>query len=444
MGAELDIQRLCEIQAAIHQLIDQHLDEAKAGQQNLCLLVIELGSIDRVTARHGYAFRYSLLEQYAAHLQASIRDKDMVRTLPQGRLVIVVPGLKHAAQTTLAANKILRLSAAPFKVQRLGKEASIVQFQHVTLNPTIGIALFPDHADSSAVLLQKAELALENARKRGSLMEMYCEDQNARLVFPWDVERDLAKSIEQGDFELAFQPKISLTTGEPASVEALIRWNRPGQPSLSPEVFMQVADETGQIQALTKYVINSALRQVAEWPQCWGRLPVAVNLTPSVIQSEGLVDLVADARSIWGVGEGGLILEVTESGLMESPALILERLHQLRQAGNRISIDDFGTGYSSFSYFKNIPAHELKIDKSFVTHLLSNEADAKIVRTVIELAHNFGLKVVAEGVEDLATLDALMDLGCDYAQGYVISKPLSQADFIAWMNEREQAQIGAS
>lgn len=389
----------------------------------LGLIAVDLGRIDSLTARHGFEFRMELLAQFEARMKDGMRAVDQVIALPEGRFLIVIAGARHAAQTMFAANK----------VQRLCESSFIVQGQRIIVKPLLGIALFPEHAASAQELTQKAQLALESAVQNGGGAVRYEEGQHQRLVYPLELENELAEAIENGDFELAFQPKVDLRSGRPVSAEALIRWNRPSGQAPSPELFMQLADETGQIHALTKYVINAALRLAAEWPAPWDEVTVAVNLTPRVIQDAGLISMIGDARSIWNMPSQRLVLEVTESGLMESPSLILDRLHKLKAAGHHVSIDDFGTGYSSLSYFKSIPADELKIDKCFVMNMLKDAADAKIVETVITLGHNFGLKVVAEGVEDEATLSALAQLGCDYVQGYYISRPVAQDKFIDWL-----------
>ena len=202
---------------------------------------------------------------------------------------------------------------------------------------------------------------------------------------------------------------------------------------MSPDVFVPLADKLGVIEPLTAFVLNTALRQSAEWPDHWGRLAVAVNVTPRVIEGGELCGLVASALGLWDAAPQRLFVEVTEGAIMRNPQASFAVLRELREQGVQISIDDFGTGYSSLAYFKNIPADELKIDKSFVMKMLEDDGDRKIVRAVIELAKSFGLKVTAEGVEDAATAAALAALRCDTLQGYHYSEALPHAKFVAWL-----------
>jgi len=203
-----------------------------------------------------------------------------------------------------------------------------------------------------------------------------------------------------------------------------------------PDVFISVADATGQIEPLTWFGINSAFRQRDDWTDRWGPLSVAINVTPRLVEQGDLADVVSNAKGLWNVPAEQITIEVTENALMR-PDESFESLNDLRTTGARVSIDDFGTGYSSLSYFNSIPADELKIDRSFVMKMLEDDGYSRIVSTIINLAHDFGLKVTAEGVENCQTADALAAMGCDYLQGFYFSRPLPQAEFVNWLADYE-------
>ena len=221
--------------------------------------------------------------------------------------------------------------------------------------------------------------------------------------------------------------------------EALIRWNNKTRGYIRPDLFIPIAEKSGQIHDITSWTINTALRLIKDWPNMETPLTVAINISARVLRDHDLVDYIKSALNIWNADPGRLILEITESALMEDITTSFETLDELREVGLNISIDDFGTGYSSMAYFKNIPASELKIDQSFISYMLENAMDQHIVKTIITMAQGFNLKVVAEGIENLRTFNALKELGCDVAQGYYLARPMPQKEFIQWLNNYQQS-----
>jgi EAL domain-containing protein (putative c-di-GMP-specific phosphodiesterase class I) len=221
-----------------------------------------------------------------------------------------------------------------------------------------------------------------------------------------------------------------------------MRWNRPDSGNVPPEIFIDVAEMTGQIDPLTRFAFHRALRQLGEWPKSVGPIGVAVNVTPSIVCNPELVDVIRNTAGLWSVGFDRLTVEVTENALMVDRERSHRVLTEIRELGARISIDDFGTGYSSLSYLKEIPADELKIDKSFVMNMLTDEADRKIVEQIIALGRSFDLEVVAEGVENAEVADRLAAMGCDYAQGFHYARPLPPQDFAAWLQEWRRSRQG--
>ena len=221
-----------------------------------------------------------------------------------------------------------------------------------------------------------------------------------------------------------------------------MRWNRPDSGNVPPEIFIDVAEMSGQIDPLTRFAFHRALRQLGEWPKSLGTIGVAINVTPSNACNPELVDVIRNAASLWSVDFKRLTVEVTENALMVDRERSHRVLTEIRELGARISIDDFGTGYSSLSYLKQIPADELKIDKSFVMNMLNDEGDRKIVEQVIALGRSFDLGVVAEGVENAEVAARIAEMGCDYAQGFHYAHPLPPKDFPAWAQEWRRSRNG--
>ncbi|MGH8377532.1 MAG: putative bifunctional diguanylate cyclase/phosphodiesterase, partial [Gammaproteobacteria bacterium] len=322
-------------------------------------------------------------------------------------------------------NKILRALGAPFEI---GEHA-------VSLGANMGIALFPDHADTPEKLLQHAELALSEAASKDLPYLVYSDTTPETLAGAWDLESELDTALDNGELEIYYQAKINLRGGLLIGAEALLRWRSPKRGIVPPNVFIPIATRTGQIGELTWSAINMALQHAAAWPTRFGPLSLAVNIAPSLLEDETLVSRVADAMGVWSAKPNRLILEITETAVMGNPELSFETIRALKDKGVSVSIDDFGTGYSSLANFKNIPASELKIDKSFVMNMLYSKADASIVRTVIGLAQAFDLQVAAEGVESMEILRTLAALQCNYAQGYYISQPVPAGAFTQFINE---------
>jgi EAL domain-containing protein (putative c-di-GMP-specific phosphodiesterase class I) len=247
------------------------------------------------------------------------------------------------------------------------------------------------------------------------------------------MQEELGAAIENKALELHYQPKVSASTGQFVGAEALLRWTNAKGESVPPDVFIPVAVDIGMMKPLTRFLLTTALRQAAEWPDTDKRRNISVNLEAQSVKDSDITDVISSSLSIWGDDNCDLTLEITEGALVEDSPSNFQCLNKIRSMGVGISIDDFGTGYSSLSYFKNIPATELKIDKSFVSNMLKSDQDRYLVEAIIWLAHRFGLKVVAEGVERDEELKLLVELECDTIQGYLFSKPLPHEEFCRWL-----------
>jgi diguanylate cyclase len=246
---------------------------------------------------------------------------------------------------------------------------------------------------------------------------------------------ELRPAIDRDELTLHFQPQVALKTGWVVQLEALVRWQHQRLGLVPPGVFIPLAEHAGLIKPLTTWALKQAARQHQEWRQAGLRLPVAVNLSTRCLHDPELANEVAALLETWDMEPGCLAVEITESSLMDDPDRALLTLTELAELGVRVSVDDFGTGYSSLAYLAKLPVHEIKIDMSFVRHMATVAKDAAIVRSTINLGHDLGLAVVAEGVEDRVSWDLLLELGCDVAQGYYMSRPLPAPDVTRWLGE---------
>jgi len=403
-------------------LLDGALASAASEPRPLGLLLVEITSFDRVSAAFGPAFASALARTVGERLQQAARPTDKIARVTGAKFAVVVDPARNQAVLVLAAQRFRQALDGPIPVGDA----------NVNAVPRIGIALAGGATEANR-WLQHAEAALLAAALDDAPYAVYTPALAARAADSLALELDLEAAVKRNELEVFFQPKVSAATLEPCGAEALLRWTTPARGRVSPEVFVPLADKLGLIEPLTAFVLNTALRQSAEWPARAGPLAVSVNVTPRVVEGGELPGLVANALGMWDARPEHLYVEITEGAIMHNPQTSFAVLRELREQGVHVSIDDFGTGYSSLAYFKNIPADELKIDKSFVMRMLEDEGDRKIVRAVIELAKSFGLKVTAEGVEGAETALALAELRCDALQGYYFSPPLPHSQFVAWL-----------
>lgn len=412
---------------ALFEDLEHFIHQHKVADKKFAVILININHFRQINLAYGYQAGDQLLEEFASRLDELSREQDYIARMGNSEFLLLLPEIINEGHAMLAANKIARVLQEPFA---MGERQ-----QKVTAN--MGLAIYPDHADELVKIIQCAESALLDARNSIQLFSVYRQTADDDNITTWDIEVELEGAQERDELELYFQPQINLETGELYGAEALIRWNNRNRGNIRPDIFIPIAEQDGQIHKITWWTINAALRLIKDWPYKEVPLKVAVNLSAKVLPDPNLVDSVRSALNIWGTEEGRLTLEITESALMQDMSTSFITLDELRSLGVNISIDDFGTGYSSMAYFKYIPASELKIDKSFIGYMLENSMDQHIVKTVIEMAHGFDIDVVAEGVEDMGTLQALKELGCDHIQGYYIAKPMSQEAFIEWLDAFE-------
>ena len=386
----------------------------------LAVLFVDIADLSKFQARLGFAESAAVLHALFEAFIGALGVRARVLRLGEGSFFAIVGGMRNKGHAVLAAEKLQRTSDEVFGVVGVAVKPAL----------SIGVSLFPTQATEPEPLLRQAQLAAEAAHSRGTRVLLFDDACSAEVLASWTLGNAFAQALDTGELSVYYQPKISMATGRPVGVEALMRWLRDGKPVASPDVFIPLAEEAGLIHATTWYSLSNAIRVSAE---C-GALPVAINITPAMLHHREFMQMIRTAVTMWDIKAPQLTLEVTEGALIADFEQATARLKALRDLGLRISIDDFGTGYSSLSYFKKIPADELKIDKSFVLNMATDLADQRLVHTIIALAHHFNLKIVAEGVENRATFDALTDMGCHQAQGFLFSPALSPERLKEWLD----------
>lgn len=401
-----------------------HLSKNAIAKKSVGLLIIDIRDFKRINRTFGFACGDQIIHDIFQRLNAVSQNEDCIMRIGNDEFAFMLPGLETPAYAGLAVNRLIKEMEKAFKWY--DKEFRV--------DVCIGAAASIGDNLSSQELILKAEYALQNAKDRGLPFFLDGTDDSPQTPYNWELEKDLLSALKQNQLELFYQPKIDLKTGQTKHAEALLRWHSEKHGNIPPDQLVPIIERAGKMIDLTKWVLNTALRQMTEWPQIDAPLGVAVNIPANIVHERSLRDIIVDSLNIWGVQPHLLTLEITESAVIKDQQSSYNNLSHLKEAGVKISIDDFGTGYSSLEYFKNIPADELKIDKSFVFNMFNDSADRNIVQLIIDLAHKFNLSVVAEGIENEETLAILNKLDCDFAQGYFISRPINQQQFIQWLN----------
>jgi diguanylate cyclase (GGDEF)-like protein len=415
-------------------LANRSLFRARVGEtgDGAAVLLLDLDHFKEVNDALGHDLGDELLRAVGDRLQA-LCDGETVARLGGDEFALLVPHSSSEAAAALAA-RIHETLDRPFEIGGVPLE----------IGASVGIAVAGEHGDGAEALLRHADVAMYAAKTAQSGTAVYdpAEDTN-------DAERlalagELRRAIEEQQLTVYYQPKAELATGEIVGVEALVRWIHPERGFIPPDAFVSLAERTGLVKPLSRFVVRSAVEQCAAWAAEGLDLHVAVNLTIPDLLDLDLPDRIASLLAETGVPASKLELEVTESTILADPFRVGHVIDRLRAQGVGFAIDDFGTGYSSLAYLKQLPVQTLKIDRSFVGDMLESGSDAAIVRSTIDLAQNLGLRIVAEGVETEATWDALRAQGCTLAQGYLISKPLPAAQLAPLLAERGAKLLAAT
>ena len=395
--------------------------EARAGETHLGLLLIDLTNLARINHFHGYEAGDQML--YTAYEQLLELSKlpHAVFRLGSHRFSFILPDLGNPAFIALAMNRVLRSLES-----ELRQDASTL-----AVDVKIGLAINRLGLRDFMTTLAQAEASLSQVKLGGvqRIEDVLSEDGGDSTL--GRVEQSLVEALQDNAFELYYQPKVELLTGTLKGAECLLRWQSPEGEFVSPDLIVEWAESAGRSYELTKWVVHKTLRQLREWQDTLD-IGLALNIPATLAGDPDLPALLRDAIGIWGVDPARVTVELTERAFIEDKQSGYDNLLKLGELGVNISIDDFGTGYSSLSYFKHIPATELKIDKSFIDSMLVDTQDMELVKIIIHIAHQFGMTVVAEGVEDSESLHSLRELGCDTAQGYYFAKPLPADEFEAW------------
>lgn len=403
--------------------LGHRLDAAlSSGQTPVALLMLDLDRFKDVNDTLGHVSGDRLLCAVGPRLVAHLRDGDTLARLGGDEFAVLLPGASAVA-AGVVARKLLDVLEQPFD---LG-DAS------VNVAASIGIAGFPEHGQDSETLLRCADVAMYVAKRGGAGAAVYAADQDQHSRDRLAVAGDLRRAIHSGELVLHYQPKLDCTSGEVVGVEALVRWNHPERGLVAPDQFIPVAEQSGLIGLLGRRVLDLAVREARTWQDMGYRFPVAVNLSMRDMLDPELPSYVEHILSKWQMDASCLRVEITESSLMVDPVRTRATLVRLRELGVRLSVDDYGTGYSSLRYLQQLPVDELKIDRSFIRHMVSNESDLMIVQSTVDLAHGLGLSVVAEGVEDAGTWQRLSAIGCDQAQGYYLCRPVPAEALTQWL-----------
>jgi diguanylate cyclase (GGDEF)-like protein len=405
------------------------IEEAAGKGGRLAVMLMDLDHFKEVNDALGHHVGDRLLAAVGPRLAETIREEDLMARLGGDEFGVLVRDVADDATAIGIADRLIEGLHHPVTVDELDLDVSA----------SIGISFYPDHASDADTLLRHADVAMYASKETGTTFEVYDESIDTHKPELVKLVSQVRPAIDDEQFRMYFQPKIRLSDGRVAGAEALIRWHHPTLGRLSPAAFIPMVEKTVLLQPLTHWALNDVLRVWRRWSDEGIKIPVAVNVSPRTLLDQDLPQVVGDLLARWGVPPRYLRLELTENFLVADSGRSDTVLNGLSQVGVGLSIDDFGTGFSSLSYLKRLPIEEIKIDRSFVSHMMERVEDFTIVRATVELGRNLGLRVVAEGVQDRDTFDRLGDFGCDEAQGYYIARPLEPEDFWRWLSHREMS-----
>ena len=396
----------------------------------LAVVVLDLDRFKDVNDTLGHHIGDQMLQQVALRLRQAMRPQDIIARLGGDEFAIFMPQAEEA-EATAYAQKIIKMLELPIPLAELD----------IPIATSIGVALYPTHGRTAAVLLQRADVSMYYAKRQRSGYALYTPEIDPNSLRRLTMVGELRHALDNDELFLQYQPKIEVQTGRCCGVEALVRWQHPQHGVVPPLEFIPLSVETGLIRPMLRWVLDSSLHHWSIWKSKGFNITVAVNISVRNLLDPKLEEMIAGQLKRWEAPPEILQLEMTESDVMSDPARALRVLRNLDEMGVRLSIDDFGTGYSSLAYLKQLPVDEIKIDKSFVLDMRSDESDAMIVDTTIDLAHKLGITVVAEGVESGEVLALLNNLHCDVAQGYFISRPINHEALLQWLADRPSLTV---
>ena len=410
----------------LYERIDQAIKDAKRSGNLIIVMIMDLDRFKEINDTLGHHCGDELLQQVAPRLKNAVRESDTVARLGGDEFAVVLPnaGLE---QSVKIAEKISHSIDEPF----------IVEGHNLNVGISIGIAIYPEHGTESQTLVRRADVAMYVAKRADQHYSIYSTEQDQYTLNRLMLISELRQAIHENQLVVYYQPKIDIKHHRICGVEALVRWEHPEHGLLLPESFIDLAEKAGLIRNLTMWVLENTAKQAAEWQMNGVYLPISVNLSIKNLHDVALCEQIEEILKENKVEHKNYSLEITESSMMADPDKAYEVTSKLSKMGFNLSIDDFGTGYSSLAYIKQLPATEIKIDKSFILDMIEDENDAVIVRSIIDLSHNIGRKVIAEGVASKDIYDLLEILGCDMAQGNYICVPLPAPELFTWLLQSE-------
>src|SRR3954464_9662849 len=395
------------------------------GGRDCAVLMIDLDRFKEINDSFGHSVGDDLLCLVGPRLHQALQPGDLLARMGGDEFAVLLPGADADRARAVAGN-----------LGAVLREAFELDGMPLHVDASIGIALCPDHGRDRSLLLARADTAMYAAKRGRHGFEVWAPDGTPASRDRLETLEQLRTALDDDQLDVHYQPKLDLRSGRVIGVEALVRWNHPKRGLLYPDVFLPLAEQAGLMRRLALRVLERSLRDVQEWRSAGLDLSVAVNLSVSNLQDVALPEQVELLLDTFGVPATSLILEITEDVLMADAARRQQVMSGLRRLGVRLSIDDYGTGYSSLSYLRALPVDELKLDRSFVSHLTSDERAAAIVRSTLQLSRDLGMSMVVEGVEDAATLRSLRMWGCGIAQGYHIARPMPAEQFMPWLAEQ--------
>jgi len=414
--------------ALMEDRIKQLIAEHRRSPGYAAILLIDLVRFKYVNDLMGHHTGDLLLKDVVARIAGEIRESDTLARLGGDEFVVILPDA-DTEQAQQVAQKIIQSMDAEFEVEGHKLTASV----------SIGIALMPEHGDDIDKLLRNADYAMYSAKQNGPGYALYDPSRTDDIAIArMNLDGVLNEDIAQNDLFLVYQPVIDLNNDKVNYIETLVRWRQPDGKILLPESFIRVAEQSGLIRQLSEWVIDNACQELSILRQDNPGLCSGINLSMHDLHDFKLIEKIQSALKQWRLTPDALLLEITETGVMLDPNQVVKTLDQLASIGVRLSIDDFGTGHSSLLHLRRLPVHTLKVDKSFVIDMDSDEENASIVRATIDLAHSLGLSVTAEGIESAMVLDMLKGMGCDFGQGYYVGRPVTLPEIQIWLSARRR------
>ncbi|MEV6366806.1 EAL domain-containing protein [Micromonospora musae] len=405
------------------RIIDALAESVKIGAPDdvVALLLFDVGGLRQVNESLGHAAGDKVLAEVAARLRASAPSSALVGRAGGDEFLVTMRLESVEAAVELAA-----------RLREQIRDEMIFDTLTLDVDTAVGVAVHPDHGSDAATLLQRVDLAANAAKSVPGSVQLFNPALESRSLRRLGLAGDLRRALDDGKLEVYFQPKVTLRDRRLVGVECLARWDHPTHGTVAPEDFVAVAEHTGQLSRLTELVLHEGLRRSRDWAQADQPLSVAVNISPRSLTDQHFPDRVRELLDEYGVPPQRLTLEITEAGVLDGTERPIPTLRRLREMGVRLSVDDFGTGDSSLAHLRRLPIHEVKVDRSFVQGMATDPGDLAIVNAVVTLSQQFGLAVVAEGVESELTLELLQDIGCEIGQGFLFSRPLPYERLEAW------------